>query len=481
MNHANDTKRHALTRRQALRSMMLGGGALMSGGLWLRPLFGDAAPTAAPKARRPNIVFILADDQGHGDAGFTGGRDIDTPHLDRLAAEGVRFSDFYANAPICGPSRSAILSGLYPQQAGMYYNEPQPKRKTDPNRDYPELRHDVVLLPEVLKKAGYATGAVGKWHLGYVKPNLPNDRGFDDYYGFLGGACHYGPRHGGRLFVNDKPHDEQGHLTDLFTREAVSFVEKRADDDKPFFLYLAYNAPHGPIDVGAAMLPERVAKYEKRGLDPQRAKFAAIVDHLDEGVGKVLGAIDKAGIRENTVVVYMSDNGAMRGKGGSNAPFSGWKATSREGGFREPCIVRYPGVTAKGALSTSMVSSLDFFPTLAAWAGAEPPENLKGLDLRKHLKAPDKTPLGERTFFFEHKGEVAVRRGRWKLIGDICPGRKKGKGKKNFPEWTLFDLPADIKEEHNVAAKHPEIVQQLRAALDEWLETFEPHFWIKPN
>lgn len=453
-----------------------------------------AADTGVPSPEsRPNVVLIVADDLGHGDVGFTGAKDIQTPRIDSLAADGARFTDFYANSPLCSPTRAALLSGRYPQEAGVWKGVPTREKKEKKaakgkdggkaekkaarkgelddeegfERDDLHVAHDLKLLPQILKEAGYATGMFGKWHLGGASPNLPNDRGFDRFFGFLSGSSKYGPKHGPTQRLDGKPYDEEGHLTDLFTRHACDFI--RANRDRSFFVYLPYNAPHGPIDNAAGLLPDRVKAAAARGLAPKRADYAAVVEHLDDGIGRVLALLDELKLAERTLVVFTSDNGANCDKyAGSNAPFRGEKGQTWEGGIRVPCAVRLPGRIPKGTVSRSVSTTMDLFSTVLDYAGLPLPEKTRGVSLKGDLESGGQKPLPERTLFFELKGKVAARRGNWKLVGDVS-AKEHRKGGMGIDGLALFDLAADPGETTDLAQKYPEILDGLKKELDAWL------------
>ncbi len=464
-------------------------------------LLASAAPADPPApGPRPNVILIIADDLGYGDAGFTGAKDILTPNIDRIAREGVRFTDFYANAPLCSPTRAALLSGRYPQEAGVWKGVPtkeKKEKKAEKNKDKAEkkaarkgtpdegednggferddlqLAHDLKLLPQILKEAGYATGMFGKWHLGGAAPNLPNDRGFDRFFGFLSGSSKYGPKHGPTQRLDREPFDEEGNLTDLFTKHACDFI--RANKDKPFFVYLPYNAPHGPIDNAAGLLPDRVRAAAARGLAPGRADYAAVVEHLDDGIGRVLATLDELALADRTLVIFTSDNGANRDKyAGSNAPFRGEKGQTWEGGIRVPCAARLPGRIPKGAVSRSVSASMDLFSTILDYAGLPLPERTRGVSLRADLESGGAKPVAERTLFFELKGKVAARRGNWKLVGDISD-KDHRKGGMGIDGFALFDLAADPGETTDLAQKNPEILESLKKELDAWLAGVPAH------
>jgi len=365
---------------------------------------------AAEKTRPPNIVLIVSDDQGYADLGCLTPDDIITPHLDRLAKEGVRLTNFYVTWPACTPSRSGLLTGCYPQRNGLYdmiRNDVADYGKTFTPGEYavtPErvlgMDEREIVVSSVLKKAGYATAVFGKWDGGQLKRFLPLQRGFDTYYGFTNTGVDYftHERYGWpSMFRDNQPtiEDKGTYCTYLFQREAVKFV--KANKDKPFFLYLPFNAPHGASNLdpkirGAAQAPEKFKKmypnlkddyvkgsrYGKPALVPSKSKrrleYAASITCMDAAIGEVLGLLDKFEIADNTIVIFFSDNG---GSGGANnAPLRGHKAQMFEGGIRVPFIARYPGTIPAGTVSDEFLTALELFPTFAKIAGQPLPKNV---------------------------------------------------------------------------------------------------------
>jgi arylsulfatase A-like enzyme len=444
-------------------------------------------------ARRPNIVLILADDLGYGDLGCYGAKDVQTPHIDSIAAHGIRFTDYYANSPVCSPSRSALLSGFYPQHTGVWKGIPERVRKEWRQRKNPRKKHhkkenhgkaeknqenlglkaEIQLLPQFLRRAGYTGGMFGKWHLGHETPNLPNARGFDTFFGFPGGSSEYGSKRGQTLRWNHEPNDEEGHLTDLFSDKASQFI--RENKDKPFFVYVPYYAPHGPIDAAASMIPDIVKKYRGLGVDEKRADYCAVVEHMDAGIGKILATLRDIGIEDNTLVIFTSDNGAAVTKwSGSNGMFRGEKGQVFEGGIRVPCVMRWPGVIPDGTVSHAPVAGMDIFRTLLADLDQPVPVGVSGVDLSAHLQSGGKAALPDRNLFFELKGHVALRQGRWKIVGDYSD-------EINHSEFALYDLSLDPKETEDVSTAHQEIFEDMRTSLEHWLGTVDPHKGLPPR
>lgn len=421
-------------------------------GLCLTPCISDAADKS-----HPNIVFILADDLGYGDLGCYGAADIRTPHLDKLATDGLRFTDFYANGPTCSPTRVAFLTGRYQQRAGMenalYYQEK--------GRGLPAQGETVA---DALQSAGYATALCGKWHVGYDPVRQPRQQGFDHFFGLLGGNHHYF-QHMDRigvpdLWLNNQPIEREGYTTDLITEDALQFIEKHRQE--PFFLYLSHAAPHfpwqGPDDREKDIRPRKPSWQQG-----DRETYVAMVESMDAGIGRVLDKLDELKLRERTLVVFTSDNGGHTYS--RNAPLRGYKAELWEGGIRVPCIASWPGVLPAGEISKQVGITMDWTPTFRRLAGVgADPQGEDGIDLMPLLTGD--RPERERTLFWRRKhGPVrkgfeegrAVRHGRWKLIEQHDSGKRY-----------LFDLKDDVGESNNVIDQHPEVAAALHKRLDGW-------------
>jgi arylsulfatase A-like enzyme len=424
--------------------------ALAAGGILMADVSGHSAATIRP----PNIVFILADDLGYGDLGCYGSKTIKTPHIDRVAAEGVRLTDCYSAAPVCTPTRAALLTGRYPQKAGFEWVI----RYTEKDRGLPA---DQSCLARGLKDAGYATGLAGKWHLGYKPEFNPLAHGFGEFFGFLAADldfyAHTDALGDPGLYEGTNLVDRPGYLTDLITDRAVGFVHKHAG--RPFFLEVAYNAPHWPFQPPGK--PGDVRNKDTYGPETgTRADYVTMVERMDHGVGQILAALDEKGLRDNTLVVFTSDNGGERLS--DNRPLFHGKYSLWEGGIRVPCVARWPGVIPERSVSAQPVITMDFTASLLAAGGAKPQAALDGEDVLSVLAG--KQPVRERTFCWrlprpdERYGQKAVRRGKWKLVYD----REMD---------LLFDLTADSGERTNLAAERPEVVRELNAALGVWERT----------
>jgi len=427
----------------------------------------SAASTAALAAapRRPNLILILADDLGHADVGFHGCRDIPTPHLDRLATTGVRFTNGYVSHAFCSPTRAGLMTGRYQQRFG-HENNPI----YNPRDEVAGLPLDEVTLPQVLSAAGYATGIVGKWHLGAAPPLHPMRRGFREMFGFLGGGHDYFKTQlegEAREYLipiqrDGRPESLTEYLTDALSREAVAFIRRHRAD--PFFLYLAYNAPHTP--------QQATDKYLSRftGVqDEKRRLYAAMLSALDDGVGQVLAALRELKLESDTLIFFLSDNGGPIGvNGSSNAPFRGAKGTPYEGGIRVPFVMRWPARLPRGRQYRQPVISLDLFPTALAAAGVAPPAGrpLDGVNLLPHVSGKTAAPPHARLFWRQGGGAAfAIREGRYKLV-------KPAEG-----EVQVYDLEADAAETTDLAASRPELREKLLQAWQGWnRELIPPRF-----
>ncbi len=421
-----------------------------------------ASALVASQAKRPNIVFILADDLGYGDLGCYGVEDIQTPCLDQLAADGIRFTDFYANGAVCSPTRVGFLTGRYQQRVGMdnalYYQEM--------GRGLPAAGNTIA---DALKTAGFSTGLSGKWHVGYDHERRPLQQGFDHFFGLLGGNHHYF-EHMDRigipdLWLGNKPVERQGYTTELITQDAIGFIEQNRAT--PFFLFLSHAAPHfpwqGPRDAGKVVRPR--TKAWQQG---DRETYKSMVECMDAGIGRVLQTLQQLGLDDNTLVVFTSDNGGHTHS--RNAPLRGAKAEIWEGGTRVPCIARWPGVIVAGKTTGQVGITMDWSATFRHLAGLEPdPLGEDGVDLLPILRGSK--PEEPRTLFWRRKHGPkrkgfeegrAVRHGRWKLIEQ-----------KAVKERFLFDLDTDPGETDNVIANHLDLANELHEKLDHWEDSVE--------
>jgi len=433
----------------------------------------NAADSLAGK--KPNIVFILTDDQGYGDVSAHGNPVLKTPNLDRLHAEGVRFTDFHVS-PTCSPTRSALLTGRHEFKNGITHTILERER----------LTLKATTLPQVLKTVGYTTGIFGKWHLGDEADHQPNRRGFDEV--FIHGAGGIGQSYPGScgdapgntyfdpaILHNGKFEKTKGYCTDVFFGQATKWIESVKGKDAPFFCYIPTNAPHGPLQVRA----EDEARYKDKVKQANVAKFFGMVANIDDNVGTLLGKLKEWGLEKDTLVIFISDNGGTAGVPIFNAGMRGQKGTPWLGGTRASSFWRWPG-TLKPADCDKLTAHIDFFPTLAEIAGAKISDEVKmqveGRSLVPLLLSP-KSEWAERTLF-THLGRwpkgakvddykfanCSVRSPRWHMVS-------AGKGKQN---WQLFDVIADPGEKTDIAAMHPEVMKKLEAEYDTWWKSLPP-------
>jgi arylsulfatase B len=427
-----------------------------------------AAPTSAetagvPKApRKPNIIVILADDLGYGDLGCQGCKDIPTPNIDTLARNGIRFTDGYVSSPYCSPSRAGFLTGRYQQRFGHEFNTP--RRRTDLGLPLTE-----TTLADRLKACGYATGLVGKWHLGAGGKFHPLHRGFDEFFGFAHeGHFYVGPHYKGEytsslrekepeydrlnpILRGTEQVDEKEYLTEAFTREALAFIDRHKD--QRFFLYLAYNAVHSPMQA----IPRYLDRFATIA-DKKRRVFAAMLAALDDGVGAVLKKLRDADIEEQTLILFLSDNGGPTAElTTSNLPLRGFKGEVLEGGIRVPFLVQWKGHVPAGKVYHQPIIALDILPTALAAARCKLPDDAKidGINLLPYLTGHNLEPPHE-YLFWRLGTQLAVRKGNWKLL------------KNGSDPVQLFDLGADIGEKNNLVERKPDVVKELDAALQRW-------------
>jgi arylsulfatase A-like enzyme len=423
--------------------------------------------------QKPNIIVILADDLGYADVGFNGCKDIPTPNIDRIASNGVKFTSGYVTYSVCGPSRAGLLTGRYPQRFG-YERNPQ-YRPNDPNMGLPKTENT---LAEALKTVGYTSGIIGKWHQGAAISNHPLNRGFDEFFGHLGGGHVYFPEDltikdsysvdndEGRSYKtwimrNHEPIQTKKYLTDEFSDEAVRFVEKHKKE--PFFLYLAYNAPHGPLQATQEYL-DRFPNIE----DKRRKTYAAMVSAVDDGVGKLLNQLEALNLDKNTLVYFLSDNGGPEKDNASdNGVLREGKSSIYEGGFRVPFAMQWKG-TVKPGIYNNPVSALDIFATIAALSKLpiKKDKPLDGVNLIPYLTGQNNGLPHETIYLrkFDEK-KYAVRHKDLKLVL-----KKNG-----VPQ--LYDLTKDIGEEDNIAEQYPDEVKKLDNIRKEWdSKLIEPIF-----
>lgn len=417
-------------------------------------------------AAKPNVVVILADDLGYADLGFQGGKDIPTPHLNALAASGVRCTNAYVSGPYCSPTRAGFLTGRYQTRFGHEFNPGE-------GSDTIGLPLTETTIANRLKEAGYATGLVGKWHLGSAAKFQPRERGFDEFFGFLGGGHSYFPERAADIYRNKDVVTEKEYLTDAFAREASGFIDRHKG--QRFFLYLAFNAVHTPMHA----TDERLQKFASIS-DNTRRTYAAMTLAMDEAVGRVLGTLKNAGLEENTLVFFFSDNGGptMVGttvNGSSNAPLRGSKRTTLEGGVRVPFVVSWKGKLPAGKTYDKPVIQLDILPTALAAAGVEakPDWKLDGVNLLPFLSGQNAAAPHD-VLYWRFGTQMAIRKGDWKLVRYDPAVENPAPAS---PPQRLYNLASDIGESTDLSAKNPEKLSELTADWDKWNAQLVAPLW----
>jgi len=423
-------------------------------------------------ARKPNVILIFTDDQGTIDVNCYGSKDLYTSNLDRLAKEGTRFTQFYVGAPVCSPSRAALMTGRYPQGAGVPGNvSSQPGHTGMPTEQ--------ITIAEMMKAAGYTTGHVGKWHLGYTPETMPNGQGYDSSFGHMGGCIdnysHFfywsGPnRHD--LWRNGKEVWNDGEFFgDLMVDECKNFINE--NKEKPFFLYWAINMPHYPLQGKEKWRK----KYEH--LDAPRRMYAAFISTMDEMVGEVIDHLDKSGLREDTLIIYLSDHGHSVEQrtfsgGGSSGDFRGHKFTLWEGGIRVPCIVSWPGRIPQNEVRNQTAVSIDWMPTIAQYCRIKPPEHkIDGKSIVSIIESPDALSPHKVIHWQTSRGKHwAVREGNWKLVHNGPATDYKGR-KLPKAEDFLSNITQDATETKNLARSNPGIVKRLTNLHENWLSQIQ--------
>jgi arylsulfatase A-like enzyme len=452
---AGERVARTLTRRELLALMGAGAASLL--------LPGSCRAQSTERRRRPNILVILADDLGYAELGVQGCRDIPTPHIDSIAANGTRFTSGYVSCPICAPTRAGLMTGRYQQRFGFETN-PGPEAHADPKFGLPR---EQTTLAERLKGFGYATGMFGKWHLGYRPELQPTRRGFDEFLGFLSGANEYlpGGRRSDRILRGTDPVDEPEYLTDAFAREAVAFIDRHAQE--PFFLYLPFNAVHAPLQA----IDQHLQRFP--GItDPNRRTYAAMTAAMDDAVGRVLGKLREHGLEEDTLIFFLSDNGGPTPQTtSSNLPLRGYKGQTYEGGIRIPFMVQWKGHLPAGKVNDQPVIALDIHPTAVAACGEGIGRawRLDGVNLLPYLSGEQASAPHEALYWRFHQ-QRAIRQGEWKLV----LGNQSA-------AWELYNLADDIGEQHDLAAQEPGRARELTALWESWNAELMDPLWVRQD
>ncbi|MFO7999306.1 MAG: sulfatase [Bacteroidales bacterium] len=445
-----------------------------------------ACDTKKKDTSLPNIVIIFTDDQGYSDVGVFGAKGFQTPNIDQMASEGMKFTDFYVASPICSPSRAGLLTGCYPQRVGIpsvLFPERRNKEwNPDDRRTKTGLHEREVTIAEMLKPKGYATGCFGKWHLGHHTKFLPLQQGFDEYFG-LPYSNDMRPGKNPREHSYPKlplvkgnevyryMEDDQSMLTREYTEQAIEFIKKHQEE--PFFVYLPHTMPHIPLYVS-----DRFKGKTEKGI------YGDVIEEIDWSVGRINQTLEELGLEENTWVIFTSDNGPwliFGDHGGSARPLREGKFTTFEGGMREPCVMKWPGTIPAGSECNELASTLDILPTIAAVTGAElPPHKIDGHNILPLMSGEeDATSPTDAFYYYKGWDLEAIRSGKWKLhlphnyqavIKSEDGNRYNRKGIRSEIGLSLFDLSKDVGEKHNVADEHPEVVNMLMEKVEEMKE-----------
>lgn len=413
-------------------------------------------------AAPPNVLLIITDDQGYGDFSIHGNPHLQTPHIDRLGGAGVRFDRFYVNS-FCAPTRAGVLTGRWPLRTGCH--------GVTHNRE--AMRPSEVTLAEAFHTAGYRSACIGKWHNGEQFPFTPAGQGFDEVFGFNAG--HWNNYFDATLLRGTQPEVTKGYISDVLTDEAIKFITKAQKNEKPFFCYLAYNAPHSPYQV-----PDKYFdKFKAKGFDNKLAAFYGMCENVDENVGRLLAHLDTLRLADNTIVLFLTDNGGTAGVKTYNAGMRGGKTSLHEGGSRVPLFIRWPAAKWRPHVVKPIVAHVDLFPTLMDLCGVTPPAGPRrdGTSLRPLLEKEDAASWPERTLFTHNpidetnKYPGAVRTQKYRLVREIKGAGGGSKAKANDASatpWQLYDMEKDPGQEKNIADAQPAIVKDLSARYDAW-------------
>ena len=430
-------------------------------------LLGSLPPFAvAESPSKLNVLFIVADDLGYDNVGVQGATDLLTPNIDSIANSGVRFTDGYVTCPVCSPSRAGLLTGRYQQSFGLEFGPPTSDVVTPPNFGLPQTEKT---LADHLHSIGYKTGLVGKWHLGVARQFFPLRRGFDEFFGFLMGSRSYYQKTADKrnpIWRGEKTVEEQEYLTDAFGREAAGFVQRH--HDKPFFLYVPFNAVHSPPEPPPQHYLDRFPQIKSA----TRKIFAAMLASMDDAVGRVLTSIERAGLSDNTIVIFLSDNGgtALAGRA-PHRTLRGGKGSLEEGAIRIPFLMRWPQHIPAGLVYRQPISSLDLFPTILPAAGGNIPPNRDGVDLLPFLNATQQGRPHD-DLYWKYGEASAIRQGDWKLFAQS----------QHTPPM-LFDLGHDQMEKNDLSKDQPQKHDELLDLLGKWKAKLPPpltpQFFVK--
>lgn len=405
--------------------------------------------------KNPNIIIILADDLGYHDVSYYGTKDIQTPNIDLLSTSGMRFDRFYSNSSVCSPTRASLMSGRYPERVGV----PGLVRST-PSSNFGYLTPNTILLPELLKKMNYNTALVGKWNLGLESPNIPNDKGFDFFHGFLDDKMddYYTHLRNNINFMrrNKDIISPEGHATDLFTNWAVDYIKSQENKQDPFFLYLAYTAPHTPLQPREDWLKK--IKQRELGISDTRARLIALIEHMDDGIGKLIHELKISGKYDNTLIIFLSDNGGKLENEANNGNIRGGKGSFYEGGVRVPAIFVWPGHIQAGSTNNQRAITMDVLPTISDILKFKNNNPVEGVSLLKILKNSQDSLLERNIFFTRREGDVEfggqaihmVISNNWKLVQN-----------NPYQMYELYNLKKDTLEKQNLISTEPDMYKKL--------------------
>jgi len=424
--------------------------------------------------KKPNVLIILTDDQGYYDVAACGAKDLVTPNMDQLFHDGMKFNFFYANSPVCSPTRASLITGLYPDKAGV-----PGVIRTHPENSWGYLNPKAVTIADKFKEGGYHTAIIGKWHLGLEKPNIPTMRGFDFFKGYLGDMMddYWSHRRHGINYMrhNEQEIDPEGHATDIFTKWAIEYINDHAKVEKPFFLYLAYNAPHFPVQPPEDWL-EKIKNRDPE-LSEGRAKLVAFIEHLDHGIGTVIGALKENDLYENTVIVFTSDNGGLLRDEANNGPLRDGKQSVYEGGLRVPTAIVWKDHIISGSTTDYKAATMDLYPTLLDVAGINIKQNIDGRSFLQVLHGEPVSDVDRLLYFTRREGGSryggltiqAVQLNDWKLLQNSP-----------FESQELYNLREDPYETFNLIESEPEQYRNLNELMMKQLQEGGKIPWQKP-
>jgi len=414
------------------------------------------------KEKKPNILLIMSDDQGYHDVSYYNTKDIKTPNIDQIRNEGIRFDNFYANSPVCSPTRASLISGLYPHKAGV-----PGVIRTNKKNNWGYLKKDFLSLPQELNKLKYNTALVGKWHLGLNYPNTPLDRGFKFFHGFLGDMMDdywNHKRHGyNYMRLDEKIIEPKGHATDLFTDWSIDYIKSQEKKKKPFFLFLSYNAPHFPVQPPKKYLDNVISR--EKGIDSIRANLVAFIEHMDYGIGRVINSLKETNQYNNTVIIFTSDNGGHNPSKANNGPLRDGKQSLYEGGLKVPTVISWQNKIKKNSVSNKTLLTMDLYPTIIEIAGKKIKNKIDGVSFIDEMKNPKSNHKNERILYFTRreggdryggKSINALRKGSWKLIQN-----------NPYQPQELYDLKNDPLERKNLINHEIDVYKELNKLMME--------------